>query len=72
MLTNDKRTEMSDNDSVICPNCMHEFVAVPVSVQAKLAQLEEDYGRACKLIADIGALPSSGTAVMDCGGRSKR
>lgn len=46
---------MSDSDSVICPNCIHEFVAVPVSVQAKLAQLEEDYGRACTLVADMHA-----------------
>jgi hypothetical protein len=44
---------MSDNDKVICPNCVHEFVAVPVNVQAKVAQLEEDYGRACKLVADM-------------------
>ena len=45
----------SDNDKVICPNCVTEFVAVPVNVQAKLAQLEDDYGRACKLVADMHA-----------------
>lgn len=46
---------MSDHDKVICPNCAHEFVAVPVNVQTKVAQLEEDYGRACKLVADMHA-----------------
>lgn len=49
---------MSDNDKVICPNCVHEFVAVPVNVQAKVAQLEEGYGRACKLVADVHAAAS--------------
>ena len=46
---------MSDNEKVICPNCVHEFVAVPVTVQIKLAELEEDYGRACKTVADMHA-----------------
>lgn len=46
---------MSDNDKVICPACVHEFVAVPVAIQARLVQLEEDYGRACKLVADMHA-----------------
>ena len=44
---------MSDNDKVICPNCVHEFVAVPVNVQEELARHKEDYGRACKLVADM-------------------
>ena len=46
---------MSDNDKVICPNCVHEFVAVPVNVQEELARHKEDYGRACKLVADMHA-----------------
>jgi len=27
----------SDNDEVICPNCVHQFRAIPVNVQAELA-----------------------------------
>ena len=46
---------MSDDNSVICPACVHEFTAVPVAIQARLAQLEEDYLRACKLVADMHA-----------------
>ena len=46
---------MSDNDKVICPNCVHEFAATPLDVQAKLVSLEDDYGRACKLVADMHA-----------------
>ena len=46
---------MSDNDKVICPSCLHEFAAVPVNVQDKLVSLEDDYGRACKLVADMHA-----------------
>ena len=46
---------MSDDDKVICPNCVHEFAAVPVAVQAKLVQLEEGYGHACKLVAQMHA-----------------
>ena len=46
---------MSDNDKVICPNCVHEFVGVPVNAQEELARHKEDYGRACKLVADMHA-----------------
>ena len=28
---------MSDDDKVICPNCTHEFVAIPVNAQARIA-----------------------------------
>ena len=44
---------MSNNGKVICPNCVHEFVAVPV--QSRLSALEDDYGRACKTIAEMHA-----------------
>ena len=30
------------NDSVICPNCVHQFVAIPLSVQECIWQLERD------------------------------
>lgn len=29
-----------DNDMVICPNCTCQFVAIPVNVQARLAEAE--------------------------------
>ena len=32
---------MTDNNKVICPNCVNEFRAVPVNVQAKVAELEK-------------------------------
>jgi hypothetical protein len=32
------RTDSPDNDKVICPNCVHQFVAVPVNVQKELVQ----------------------------------
>lgn len=30
---------MSDNDKVICPNCVHEFAAIPVNIQSELSRL---------------------------------
>ena len=33
----------SDNDEVICPNCTHQFRAIPVNVQAELAAQKEQY-----------------------------
>ncbi len=34
----DKARELC-NDSVICPGCTHQFVAIPVNVQARIAAL---------------------------------
>ena len=31
---------MSDPTKVICPNCVHEFQAIPESVQRRIAALE--------------------------------
>jgi hypothetical protein len=31
-----------DNDMVICPNCVHQFVAIPVNVQQRVAELERE------------------------------
>jgi hypothetical protein len=45
MTTPDDAREPND-DEVICPNCVHQFRAIPVNVQAELARLTE----ACNLI----------------------
>ena len=33
---------MSDHSKVICPNCVHEFTAIPVDVQERIAELEQE------------------------------
>ena len=33
----------NDNDKVICPNCAHEFTAVPVNLQTEIKMLELKY-----------------------------
>lgn len=37
---------MSDNDKVICPNCVHEFAAIPVNIQAELSRLTAELAAA--------------------------
>ena len=34
-------TRLPNNDEVICPNCCHQFRAIPVNVQTRIAKLEE-------------------------------
>jgi len=52
----------TDDDMVICPNCVHQFVAIPPNVQAKLSQparvpmTREEIGRARDEIVDPGFL----------------
>jgi hypothetical protein len=42
----DKSTKLQgrvpDDDMVICPGCVHQFRAVPVNVQARIADLERE------------------------------
>jgi hypothetical protein len=33
-----------NNDEVICPNCCHQFRAIPVNVQMRMAELERARG----------------------------
>lgn len=37
----------SDDTKVICPNCVHEFTAVPVAIQTELQTLKNALWRAC-------------------------
>ena len=30
----------ANNDEVICPNCVHQFRAIPVNAQTRIAELE--------------------------------
>ena len=32
----------SDHNKVICPDCNHEFVAVPVNIQERIAELTDE------------------------------
>jgi len=50
---------MSDDDKVICPNCVHEFTAVPVTTQTKLARLEDDHDRIRKLVVQMHSVDDS-------------
>ena len=43
-----------NNDHVICPNCAHQFRAVPVNVQEELAALRETAGKALELLRELG------------------
>jgi len=35
-------SQIPDDDMVICPGCVHQFRAVPVNVQARIAALEDE------------------------------
>ena len=39
-------SDTPNNDEVICPKCVHQFRAIPVSVQAELAALREELAEA--------------------------
>lgn len=43
----------SDNDLVICPNCVHQFRAIPVNVQDEVAALKHDIERHIQIAADL-------------------
>ena len=47
---------MSDNDKVICPNCVHEFVAVPVNVQATIEAMIVDHDKQVMKILELQVL----------------
>jgi len=38
-------SDTPDNDLVICPNCVHQFRAIPVNVQRELAEAKADKER---------------------------
>jgi chromosome segregation ATPase len=40
-----REQKMSDDTCVICPNCVHEFPAIPVNVQERIAELEAEVER---------------------------
>lgn len=40
MTTTPQPERRPSNDEVICPNCVHQFRAIPVNVQTRLAELE--------------------------------
>jgi hypothetical protein len=57
-----------DYDAVICPNCVHQFKAIPVNVQGELRELRDTvdrYRAALKRVADLpsGAIPGHAVAV---------
>ena len=35
-------SDTPDNDLVICPNCVHQFRAIPVNVQRELAEAQKE------------------------------
>jgi hypothetical protein len=39
-MSNNMGPRTPDNDMVICPNCTCQFVAIPVNVQARLAEMD--------------------------------
>lgn len=39
--------KLPNNDEVICPNCVHQFRAIPVNVQARIAELEAERDEWC-------------------------
>ena len=41
------RSDKQNNDEVICPNCAHQFRAIPVNVQSDLARVTAELA-ACK------------------------
>jgi len=45
----------SNNDEVICPNCVTQFRAIPVNVQTEIADLKETIAQP-DLVAEIKAL----------------
>ena len=38
----------ANNDEVICPNCVHQFRAIPVNAQTRIAELEAALADAIK------------------------
>lgn len=40
MTTAERGEELPNNDEVICPNCVHQFRAIPVNVQTRIAEME--------------------------------
>jgi hypothetical protein len=49
----DEKDRTPDNDCVICPKCTHQFGAIPVNVQARLAAAEGDAER-YRWLRDVG------------------
>jgi chromosome segregation ATPase len=45
----DSQDRVPDDDMVICPGCVHQFRAVPVNVQARIAALEAEVARLTEL-----------------------
>ena len=45
-------SRVPDDDMVICPGCVHQFRAVPVNVQARIAALEAERGALRHLLAE--------------------
>ena len=41
-------TRLPNNDEVICPNCVHQFRAIPVNAQTRIAELEAALADAIK------------------------
>ena len=52
----------ADNNKVICPNCCHQFTAIPVNVQTRLQAME----RVPMTEQPIEDAPKDGTAVLLC------
>ena len=48
-------TEAINYDEVICPNCVHQFRAIPVNVQNELAAQTAALEQAEKRIAELEA-----------------
>jgi septal ring factor EnvC (AmiA/AmiB activator) len=55
----------SDNDEVICPNCVHQFRAIPVNVQAELAAAQERLNLAFNEDLKMAALLRTEKELMD-------
>ena len=55
----------SNNDHVICPNCVHQFRAIPVNVQAEIDELRAYIGDLPEAQNDLLKINKANMGVID-------